>query len=150
MGLFEKLKKKPEPAKIAHNENANTAKAVTPPAPKLKPKIINAKIVGVTFENRQELLSECFEGQELIIKKTPVKNYPWAMGVYTVGEDNPEKAENLLGFVEDELAKDLFVIQSERAINDDPRKYFEGLIDSLSGGTEDKQTIGCNILIYAE
>jgi len=98
------------------------------------------KIVGVTKGNRQKYLQECFEGQSLTIKWDINNKYSdHALAVYA--EIDGQKRQ--LGFIPDETAKELV----ERYFVDEYSEL-EAYIIELTGGTEDKPTIGCNIEIF--
>lgn len=94
---------------------------------------IHTKIKGVTFENRQEYLSESLEGDMLFIDHTPTDEYPNAISI-TNGRTLKQ-----LGYVNSELANKLL------------DKFGAGLrlngeIVEITGGTDGKN-YGCNIII---
>lgn len=56
---------------------------------------MRTKVVGVTHGNRQEILEECFEGQDIFIQNKPSARYPHAMAVYV--EDYDEEPQRRIG-----------------------------------------------------
>lgn len=117
---------------------------------------IDTKIVGVTFDDRQDSLRECSEGTDILVVNTPSDKYPHAMGVYTLAEDDneldftqPRKTKNLLGYLNDGLAKEIY--ENEKRIVGDQCEIgpFPGEITEITGGTEDKPTLGCNIRVFS-
>ena len=97
------------------------------------------KVVGVTFKNkdgsdRQKILSKCKNGDDIIFKPTPSKEYPDAIGVFT-----PDGKQ--LGNVNAELALELK--------NKYPMHFMKVKVANITGGT-DGLSYGCNlhIVIY--
>ena len=99
----------------------------------------HTKVVGVTFKNadgsdRQKILSTCKNGDDIILKPTPSKEYPDAIGVFT------SKGKQI-GNINAELALEL------------KKKYPSHLmkvrISNITGGS-DGLNYGCNlhIVIY--
>ena len=97
-----------------------------------------SKVVGVTFGNedgtsRQEIIRSCKEGDDLILKPVPTKEYPEAIGVFT-------NSGKQLGHITAELAREL------------KDKYSSNLmkvtVAGVTGGGD--KTYGCNlhIVIY--
>lgn len=112
---------------------------------------IDTKVVGVTFDNRQENIEKCSSGMDILVVNTPSEKYPHAMSVYTLDEDDdptnfnqPRKAKDMLGYLNDELAKEIYQKEVGLQGNVGP---FPGEITEITGGTEDKPTLGCNIRI---
>jgi hypothetical protein len=105
-------------------------KTTTIPTGNQNQRTIKTKVVGVTFENRQELLKKCYNGQKLRIINRPMPKYPHAMAVYA--------GPNNIGHIADELAQELFQNKNE----------YTGIILNLTGGTSECPTRGCNIEIY--
>lgn len=98
------------------------------------------KIVGVTKGKRQEYLEECYEGQELIIKWDDTNKYSeHALAVYAEISGRKKR----LGFIPDETASILF---DKCYIDEDTE--LDACIIEITGGTEDRPTIGCNIEIF--
>lgn len=115
---------------------------------------INTKIVGVTFDDRQDNIKKCSSGMDVLIVNTPSEKYPHAMGVYTLAEDDdptdynqPRKTESLLGYLDDELAKNIYSKEKQTVGNQCDIGPFPGEITEITGGTEEKPTLGCNIRI---
>lgn len=112
------------------------------------PEPYRTKVAGVTYGNRQTELEDCWDGQELIIRNKPSAKYPHAMAVYAI-DDNDKK--HMLGYVQDDLAKDLYE-GAEYSGNwdtddDNMTPQYTGRIVEITGGTEEKPTYGCNIEI---
>jgi hypothetical protein len=114
------------------------------------PTTINTKIVGVTFGDIQEYLSECFHGQDLLIKNKPSDKYPHAMAVYTLRDDDdptdydkPRKTDKMIGYIQNELAKDLF----EKSLSLGESNPYDASILEITGGTNEAPILGCNIMI---
>lgn len=93
----------------------------------------HTKVVGVTFKNdngsdRQTIIKQCREGQDVIFRPTPSKKYPEAVGVFTT--DGKQ-----LGFLSAELASDL--------IHKYPNNPMQVNISDITGGGS--KTLGCNL-----
>lgn len=91
------------------------------------------KVVGVTFENRQEHLINSKKNNELIIKHTPTSEHPNSMVVIN------KSIDKVLGYIKSELAKDLINKYGELCT-------FKGTIKEITGG-EKNNNYGCNISI---
>ena len=101
-----------------------------------------SKIAGVTKENpdgisRQELLKHRKEGEELQFIRDP-KN-PYDENAIKICLKTGEQ----LGFVGAELAEDL-------APRIDKGEHIQVFISEITGGEEDRPTLGCNIKIVKE
>ena len=89
------------------------------------------KVVGVTFENRQSLLSNLSEGQELELKREKENEYDSnAVAVYA--------QEKHLGYIKREIARHL-------AMNMDSGISYKAMVSQLTG--VDKEILGVNIFI---
>lgn len=95
---------------------------------------INTKIVGVTFEGRQQHLQDSSVGDELKIRHAPTDKYPNTFEV-----ENVEIGE-VLGSLRAELADKLLDEYGDGC-------EFSGEITDITGGTQSKPTLGCNIVI---
>jgi hypothetical protein len=114
--------------------------------------VIHTKVVGVTFENRQELLKRCSEGYSITIRNAPISGHPHAMGVFTLladpdwlpsdGVDNLTFEEVQLGYLRSELAETIY---TELENMDSLDEELDGEITEITGGTEDRPNLGCNI-----
>lgn len=93
------------------------------------------KVVGVTFENRQDYLSESENDDEITVKHTPSEKYPEAMSVYN------SRINKMLGYIKAELAMNLLEEYGDGCA-------FTGHIAEVTGG--DGRTYGCNIVIESE
>lgn len=98
----------------------------------------HTKVVGVTFNNddgtsRQKIIQSCKSGEDIILKPTPSKEYPDAIGVFNIRGQQ-------LGNINAELAKEIK--------NKYPANPMKCSISALTGGGE--RTYGCNlhIIIY--
>lgn len=91
------------------------------------------KIVGVTFENRQEYLENSKDGDPIFVTHLPSVDYPFAAGVFN------ERTREMLGYLKSELAREL--------IDDYGYGFkFQGEILEITGGEE--RNYGCNIKFY--
>lgn len=93
---------------------------------------IHTKIVGVTFEGRQEYLKNSKNEDELVILHTPTPEYPNAISVFNT------RTNKKLGNINSNLAN---VLLEEYGNN----CKFNGMITNITGGGD--MTYGCNILI---
>lgn len=94
------------------------------------------KVVGVTFGNddgssRQEIISKCKEGDDVIFRPISMKGHPEAIGVFTAGGKQ-------LGFLDAELATEL----REKY----PMNPMSSTIGNITGG-HDGKNYGCNLRI---
>ena len=90
------------------------------------------KIVGVTFENRQSLLADLQEGQELALKREKNNEYdPNAVAVYA--------QENHLGYLKREIARRI-------APNIDEGIIYQAMVTQITGLNKDN--LGVNIFIF--
>lgn len=94
---------------------------------------IYTKVVGVSFENRQEYIKDSKNDEELIIKHQPTDKYPESTVVIN------KTTNKILGHIKADLAKDLIKTFGELCI-------FNGTILEITGGT-DGLSYGCNITI---
>lgn len=99
----------------------------------------HTKVVGVTFDNdngtsRQEIIKNCKEGDDIILKPVPTPEYPDAIGVFNA------KGQQL-GHINADLAAEL---KEEYGTN--PMSV---TISNITGG--DGKNYGCNlhIVIYS-
>lgn len=130
-------------------KKAEEAELITP-----KFKQVDTKVVGVTFGNRQDNIRKCSSDTDILVVNTPSEEYPHAMSVFTLAEDDdpanfnqPRKTKDMLGYLNDELAKEIYnkeklILGSQSAIGP-----FPGYVTEITGGTEEKPTLGCNIRI---
>jgi len=97
--------------------------------------IIKTKIKGTTFiKDSQEKLKRLNKGQRLILIREPENEIDKnAIAVYTEDFDK-------LGFISKELAENLASPMDLGTI------YFAEVLE-ITGGTEEKENVGCNILI---
>lgn len=95
---------------------------------------IHTKARGVTFEGRQEFLRDSKEGDALIIKHAPTPEYPDTIAIIN------ERTGNQLGNIGADLAASLLGEFGEGCA-------FRGVIQEITGGTDEKSTLGCNITI---
>lgn len=93
-------------------------------------------VVGVTFDNddgrsRQDILKKCGPGTKIELKRTPMRKYPNAIGVFTpygqIGNISEDENEELAEYM------------------DGGGKIDHAQIVKLTGGTKAKPTIGCVI-----
>ena len=95
---------------------------------------IHTKARGVTFEGRQEFLRDSKEGDALIIKHAPTPEYPDTIAIIN------ERTGKQLGNVGADLAASLLGEFGEGC-------SFHGIIQEITGGEDDKKTLGCNFTI---
>lgn len=95
------------------------------------------KAVGVTFDNRQECLKESKDGDELIIQHAPSDKYPQAVEIIN------RRTSKQLGHIKADLAKSMCEQFGDGFI-------LYGVIDELTGGTDELKTCGCNIKILGK
>ncbi len=95
---------------------------------------IRSKAVGVTFGDRQDCIKASKTHDALTIKHTPLAEYPEASLIIN------DRTGKTLGSVKKELAQDLL---------DNLGKGFVlcGEIDEITGGSDGKEYVGCNIII---
>ncbi|WP_047757561.1 MULTISPECIES: HIRAN domain-containing protein [Geobacillus] len=104
-------------------------------------RIINTKIVGVTRKNedgtsRQELIAECYEGEELFLEREPDNEHdPNAISVWN------EYGEQL-GYINKDLA-------SRLAPQMDKGMRVACFVTAVTGGYDDK-SYGCNIKLILD
>lgn len=116
----------------ANNKTTNTKK-------------FNTNIAGVTFDNRQELLKKCTVNQKVFIKwdkDNPYSKNGHALSVFTTISNKNE----LLGHIPESQTDKLFN-KYEKQFTNDYSFTINGYILKLTGGTEDKPTLGCVIEI---
>lgn len=95
---------------------------------------IHTKARGVTFGGRQEYLRDSEEGDALIIKHAPTPEYPDTIAIIN------ERTGKQLGNVGADLAASLLGEFGEGC-------SFHGIIQEITGGEDDKKTLGCNFTI---
>ena len=95
---------------------------------------IYTKARGVTFGGRQEYLRDSEEGDALIIKHAPTPEYPDTFAIIN------ERTGKQLGNVGADLAASLLGEFGEGCA-------FRGVIQEITGGEDDKKTLGCNFTI---
>ena len=95
---------------------------------------IHTKARGVTFGGRQEYLRDSEEGDTLIIKHAPTPEYPDTIAIVN------ERTGKQLGNVGADLAASLLGEFGEGC-------SFHGIIQEITGGEDDKKTLGCNFTI---
>lgn len=64
---------------------------------------IFTKVVGVSYDNRQEFLKQCFVNDGLLIKHKPIENHPEALEVIHLSTGNK------IGYIKSQLATDLII-----------------------------------------
>ncbi len=103
----------------------------------------NTNIAGVSFDNRQELLKKCSTNQKVFIKwdkDNPYSKTGHALAVFTTINNKTEQ----LGHIPENKTKELFR-KYEKQFNNDNSFIIEGYISKLTGGTQEKPTLGCVI-----
>lgn len=108
-------------------------------------KKFNTNIAGVTFDNRQELLKKCTANQKIFIKwdkDNPYSKNGHALSVFTTINNRSE----LLGHIPESQTDKLFYEYEEQFTNDSSFTI-NGYILKITGGTQDKPTLGCVIEI---
>ena len=95
---------------------------------------IHTKARGVTFGGRQEFLRDSEEGDALIIKHAPTPEYPDTIAIIN------ERTGKQLGNIGADLAASLLGEFGEGCA-------FCGIIQEITGGEDDKMTLGCNLTI---
>ena len=101
--------------------------------------IMYSKVVGVTFDNRQQVIEKVKKGDKLKLVPEPTNAFdPNAISVEWVG--NKEWAGSSIGYIARGLAGDL---------SDRLKRGFEYEVTAtdITGGTEDRPTRGVNIEI---
>lgn len=108
-------------------------------------KKFNTNIAGVTFDNRQELLKKCTVNQKVFIKwdkDNPYSKNGHALSVFTTINNKSE----LLGHIPESQTDELFK-KYEGQFTNDNSFTINGYILKITGGTQDKPTLGCVIEI---
>lgn len=108
-------------------------------------KKFNTNIAGVTFDNRQELLKKCTVNQKVFIKwdkDNPYSKNGHALSVFTTISNKNE----LLGHIPESQTDKLFN-KYEKQFTNDCSFTINGYILKITGGTQDKPTLGCVIEI---
>lgn len=106
-------------------------------------KLFDTTIAGVTFDNRQDLLKKCSINQKVFIKWEKDNIYSktgHALAVFTIINNKMEQ----LGYIPDLKTNELFR-KCENQFNNNIS--VEGYISKITGGTQDKPTLGCVIKI---
>lgn len=96
---------------------------------------IHTKAKGVTYENRQEHLKESEEGDILIVRHAPLPEFPNAIEIVN------QRTGKQLGYIGSDLAHTLIDEFGEGC-------SFNSEITVLTGGSDDRATLGCNLIIY--
>lgn len=97
-----------------------------------------SKVVGVTFKNdngsdRQAILKKCRQGEKLHLVHKPTAEYPEAMAVCRANGEQ-------LGHLKTEVAEEVLeALEEGIAVGCE--------MSELTGGTKDRPTRGCNILV---
>lgn len=102
-------------------------------------KCFHTKVVGVTAKNddgtsRQDILSDCSVGEELYLERDQYDEHD-ANAIEVLTTDY-----QTLGYLKRKVAADMAPLM-------DAGVEFTCRISELTGGTEDKETLGCNIRI---
>lgn len=108
-------------------------------------KKFNTNIAGVTFDNRQELLKKCTVNQKVFIKwdkDNPYSKNGHALSVFTTINNKNE----LLGHIPESQTDKLFN-KYEKQFTNNSSFTINGYILKITGGTQDKPTLGCVIEI---
>jgi len=108
-------------------------------------KLFDTTIAGVTFDNRQDLLKKCSVNQKVFIKwekDNPYSKTGHALAVFTTINNKIEQ----LGHIPEVKTNELFE-KYENQFNDNNSFTIEGHISKITGGTQDKPTLGCVIKI---
>lgn len=95
---------------------------------------LHTKIVGVTFDNRQDYIKASKIDDAITIKHAPLEKYPEASIVIN------NRTGKTLGSIKSELAEQLFSTFGGGFV-------LIGNITDITGGTDDKNNVGCNIVI---
>lgn len=124
MGFFDRFKQRPH-------------KEVQVPQPKItlelnRPRAFHTKLAGTS--NYKDALKGCKPGERLWLQREP--NNPYDANAISVWSSS----KKLVGYIKKDLAADL-------APQMDRGNWIEATIKSITGGTEDKPNIGCNIFL---
>ncbi|MDE6200339.1 MAG: hypothetical protein K2M47_00695 [Clostridiales bacterium] len=95
---------------------------------------LHTKAVGVSFDDRQECIKASSVGDVLTIKHTPLAKFPEASIVVN------DRTGKTLGSVKKELALQLLDEFGDGFV-------LRGSITDITGGTDGKESVGCNIEI---
>lgn len=97
--------------------------------------VIFTKVVGVTKgEDRQDLIAYLKAGEELVLKRDRENEFD-KNAIKVLNKEGEQ-----LGWINRELAAEL-------APELDAGREFKALVTEVTGGTEDKPTLGCNICL---
>lgn len=94
-------------------------------------RIINTKLVGVTFNDSQNYIKNCYSGEKLIVRHTPSESFPESISVY-------DARWHMLGHINAELAYDI--------LENYPRAKLGAKVLNITGGG-DELSYGCNIML---
>lgn len=94
----------------------------------------STRIVGVTFENRQEHLKQCNQGDKVSVQHRPTFDYPDTLAVVHI------KTGNIIGNIDATTARHLLT-QFGVGV------FFDGHIYDLLGGYGKYKNVGCDIKI---
>lgn len=94
----------------------------------------STRIVGVTFENRQEYLKQCNQGDKVSVQHRPTFDYPDTLAVVHI------KTGNIIGNIDATTARHLLT-QFGVGV------FFDGHIYDLLGGHGKYKNVGCDIKI---
>ena len=95
---------------------------------------LHTKAVGVTFDDRQECIKTSTVGDALTIKHTPSAKFPEASVIIN------DRTGKTLGSVKKELSLQLLDEFGDRFV-------LRGTITDITGGSDGKESVGCNIVI---
>ncbi len=105
----------------------------------------DTNVAGVTFDDRQDILKHCEAKQKVYIKwdkDNPYSETGHALAVFTIIDG----IEKQLGHIPEKSTNFLFQ-KFENEFNTNDTFFIEGYIDKITGGTDDKPTLGCVIKI---
>ncbi len=105
----------------------------------------DTNVAGVTFDDRQDILKRCKAKQKVYIKwdkDNPYSKTGHALAVFTIIDG----LEKQLGHIPEKSTNFLFQ-KFENEFNTNDTFFIEGYIDKITGGTDDKPTLGCVIKI---
>lgn len=95
---------------------------------------LHTKAIGVTFDDRQECIKTSTVGDALTIKHTPSAKFPEASVIIN------DRTGKTLGSVKKELSLQLLDEFGDRFV-------LRGTITDITGGSDGKESVGCNIVI---
>lgn len=95
---------------------------------------LHTKAVGVTFDDRQECIKASTVGDALTVKHAPSAKFPEASVIIN------DRTGKTLGSVKKELSLQLLDEFGDRFV-------LRGTITDITGGSDGKESVGCNIVI---